>query len=77
MPWFGFWVAVYLTFAAALVVAALLITRSDARRIEIGVLAWIGIFGLGAGAYYTGRSNSEVLIALFSAWGLAVVLLLA
>jgi hypothetical protein len=77
MPWFGFWVAIYLTFCAALTVAALLISRSDARRIEIGTLVWIGIFGLGAGAYYTGRSNSEVLIALFSSWALAVVLLLA
>jgi hypothetical protein len=77
MPWFGVWTAIYLTFSAALVVAALLVTRRDARPIEVGTLAWIGIFGLGAGAYYAGRSNSEVLVAIFSAWALAIVLLLA
>lgn len=76
-PWFGFWVGIYLTFVAALVVAALLITRRSPRRIEVGTLAWIGIFGLGSGAYYAGRSHSEVLIVLFSSWSLAVVLLLA
>ncbi len=77
MPWFGVWVAIYLTFCAALVVAALLMTRRGARRVEIGTLAWVGIFGLGAGSYYAGRSNSEVLIAIFSAWALAIVLLVA
>lgn len=77
MPWFGVWTAIYLTFCAALVVAALGMTRRDARRIEVGALAWIGIFGLGAGAYYAGRSNSEVLVAIFSAWALAIVLLVA
>jgi hypothetical protein len=76
MPWFGVWTAIYLTFCATLAVAALLMTRRDARRIEIGTLAWIGIFGLGIGSYYAGRSNSEVLVAIFSAWALAVVLLL-
>jgi hypothetical protein len=76
MPWFGFWAAIYLTYCAALVVAAILITRRSRRRIEVGTLAWIGIFGLGSGAYYVGRSHSEVLIALFSSWALAVVLLL-
>jgi hypothetical protein len=76
MPWFGVWTAIYLTFCAALTVAALLMTRPNARRIEIGTLAWIGIFGLGIGSYYAGRSNSEVLVAIFSAWALAIVLLL-
>jgi hypothetical protein len=76
LPWFGFWVAVYLTYAAALVVAALLITRGG-PRLEVGLLAWIGIFGFGSGAYYVGRSHSEVLIALFSTWALTVVFLLA
>lgn len=77
MPWFGFWVAIYLTFCATLVVATLLLTRPDHSRLEVGALAWIGIFGLGIGSYYAGRSQSEVLIAMFSAWGLAIVLLLA
>jgi hypothetical protein len=76
MPWFGFWVAIYLTFCAALVVATVQMLRPDHSRLEVGALAWIGIFGLGAGAYYGGRSNYQVLIALFSVWGLAIVLLL-
>jgi hypothetical protein len=77
MPWFGFWVAIYLTFCAVLVVAALMVARRSRRRVEIGALTWVGIFGLGIGAYYVGRSHSEVLIALFSAWALAIVLLVA
>jgi hypothetical protein len=75
-PWFGFWVAIYLTFCAALVVATLLLLRPDRSRLEVGALAWIGIFGLAIGSYYAGRSHWQVLIATFSAWGLAVVLLL-
>lgn len=76
LPWFGTWVVIYLTYCAALVVAAQLIVRRDASRLEIGVLAWIGIFGLGIGSYYAGRSASEVLIAMFPAWSLAIVFLL-
>jgi len=39
-------------------------------------LAWAGVFGLGAGAYFVGRSYSDVLIDMFSAWALALALLL-
>jgi hypothetical protein len=74
-PWFGFWVVIYLTFAAALAVAAIMIVRRSAERTTIGMLAWIGIFGLGIGSYYDGRSHPQVLVAMFSAWSLAVVLL--
>ncbi len=77
MPWFGFWVVIYLTFCSALAGAALMVVRRDVDRTGTGMLAWIGIFGLGIGSYYAGRSHPEVLIALFSAWGLAVVLLVA
>jgi hypothetical protein len=75
-PWFGFWVAIYLTFCAALVVATLLLIRPERNRLEVGALAWIGIFGLAIGSYYAGRSHWQVLIAIFSAWGMAVILLL-
>jgi hypothetical protein len=34
------------------------------------------VFGLGAGGYYAGRSHPEVLIGLFSAWALALALLI-
>jgi hypothetical protein len=77
MPWFGFWVAIYLTFCAALVVATIMALRRVEDRVSIGMLVWIGIFGLGIGSYYAGRSHEEVLIAIFSAWSLAIVLLLA
>ncbi|HWC08787.1 MAG TPA: hypothetical protein VG458_07020, partial [Solirubrobacterales bacterium] len=77
MPWLGFWVVIYLTFCSALAVAALMVVRRDAERTDTGMLAWIGIFGLGIGSYYAGRSHPEVLIAMFSAWGLAIVLLVA
>src|SRR6185503_1466656 len=41
-----------------------------------GALVWSGIFGLGAGAYFVGRSHPQVLVNLFSAWALALSLLL-
>jgi hypothetical protein len=77
MQWFGFWVIIYLTFCSALVVATIMVLRRDSDRTSTGMLAWIGIFGLGIGSYYAGRSHPEVLIAMFSAWSLAVVLLVA
>jgi hypothetical protein len=40
-----------------------------------GMLVWIGVFGLGSAGYYVGRSHPYNLIALFSPWSLAVVLL--
>jgi hypothetical protein len=40
-----------------------------------GLLAYSGVFGLGAGAYYMGRSHPNVQIAIFSAWALSIVLL--
>jgi hypothetical protein len=75
MPWFGFWVVIFLTFCAALTTAAILVVRRSEDRVSAGMLAWIGIFGLGASSYYVGRSHHEVLIALFSAWSLAVGML--
>lgn len=77
MQWFGFWVAIYLTFCSALAVATIMFLRGDGDRTSTGMLAWIGIFGLGIGSYFAGRSHPEVLIAIFSAWSLAVVLLVA
>lgn len=75
MPWFGFWVVIYLTFAAALAVAAAMAVRRSEERTLIGMLAWIGIFGLGIGSYYSGRSHPDVLIAMFSTWSFALALL--
>jgi hypothetical protein len=74
MPSVGFHLVVYVTFAAAIVVAA---ARGLARedRVLSVALGWIGIFGLGVGAYFTGRSHPQVLVDLFSVWSYALVLL--
>jgi hypothetical protein len=66
----------YATFAAAIIVATLRAARNARDRALTGSLAWIGVFGLGAGAYFAGRSHPDTLIALFSPWALALALLL-
>jgi hypothetical protein len=77
MPWFGFWVVIYLTFAATLALSVTMLVRRSGERVDVGMLAWVGIFGLGIGSYYAGRSYAPVLIAMFSAWSLALALLVA
>jgi hypothetical protein len=75
MPTFGFHLVLYATFAAALVVATVRAVAKAEQRTLTAMLAWAGVFGLGAGSYFAGRSHPEVLISLFSAWTLALVLL--
>jgi hypothetical protein len=75
MPALGFHLAVYATFAAAVVVATVRRLRGAPDAVLTGMLAWAGVFGLGAGSYFAGRSHPEVLIDLFSAWALALCLL--
>jgi hypothetical protein len=75
MPRLGLHLVLYVTFVAALAVA---VARAVAREHDApltGALAWAGVFGLGTGAYFAGRSHPHVLIDLFSAWSLAVALL--
>ena len=76
MPTFGFHLAVYVTFAAALILAAVRAVQRERDVPLTGILCWIGVFGLGAGAYYAGRSHPDVLIDLFSPWALALAMLL-
>ncbi|HEX5146967.1 MAG TPA: hypothetical protein VFV85_08090 [Conexibacter sp.] len=76
MPALGFHLAIYLTFAAAIVVATVRALQGAEQRSLTALLAWAGVFGLGAGTYFAGRSHPEVLIGLFSAWALALALLL-
>jgi len=76
MPTLGFHLAIYATFAAALVLATVRALGGAEQRVLTGLLAWSGVFGLGAGSYFAGRSHPEVLISLFSAWALALALLL-
>ncbi len=77
MPSIGFHLVVYVTFVAAIVVAVVrLATAADSGEAPLTTaLAWAGIFGLGAGSYFVGRSHPHVLIDLFSAWALALSLL--
>ena len=75
MPPLGLHLVIYGTFASALVLAAVRVA-SGARDVLTAMLAWTGIFGLGAGSYYAGRSLPEALISIFSPWALALALLL-
>jgi hypothetical protein len=78
MPVLGMHTIVYLTFAAALVVATVraLGGAGDGRERSLtGALAYIAIFGLASGTYYAGRSHPEVLVTSFAAWSFALALL--
>jgi hypothetical protein len=70
----GFHLVLYVTFAAAIVAA---VVRATARREPLltAALAWSGVFGLIAGSYYVGRSDPLNLIAMLSAWSLALTFL--
>jgi hypothetical protein len=73
MPALGLHLVVYVTFSAALVAGIARTGRDDPAL--AAALTWVGAFGLGAGAYFAGRSHPEVLIDMFSIWALALVLL--
>jgi hypothetical protein len=75
LPVLGIHIAIYLTFAAAIVVATVRAVRSAPNVVLTGMLAWSGVFGFGALAYYVGQSYPENLLHVFSAWALAIVLL--
>jgi hypothetical protein len=75
MPRIGVYLAVYVTFAAAIGLAAVRVVRREADTVLTAMLAWSGTFGLLAGAYFAGRSHPHVLIDMFSPWALALALL--
>ena len=75
MPSIGFHLVVYVTFVAAIAVAAVRGVAEDEQRMLSAALAWVGVFGLGVGAYFTGRSHPQVLEDLFSVWSYALALL--
>jgi hypothetical protein len=75
MPVAGLHLALYATFAAALATAAVRLARGARDALLTSMLVWSGVFGLLAGAYYVGRSDTLKLVSLFSAWGLALALL--
>jgi hypothetical protein len=67
--------ALYLTYAGALLVAAVRYARSEPDRTLTGMLAFAGTFGLVTAMYFVGRSSQFQLMLLFPAWGLALALL--
>jgi hypothetical protein len=71
----GFHIVYYVTFVAAIVVAAVRATTGR-ERLLTGMLVWSGVFGLIANSYFVGRSDALNLMALLSTWALPLALLL-
>ncbi len=71
----GLPLVVYLTYAAAIGVATVRAIRGASGRALTGMLAWSGIFGFGAAAYYMNASVPLGIPTLFPAWSLSVALL--
>ncbi len=71
----GLHIVIYLTYVAAIGVATVRSLTHAPNRVLTGMLAWVGIFGLGAGAYWVGRSHPVALKSAFSAWAFALALL--
>ena len=75
MPVLGLHLALYATFAGALIVAAVRARTAEADRGLTALLGFAGAFGLLVLVYYGGRSNAYSMIGVFPAWGLALALL--
>lgn len=74
-PTIGMSTIIFLTYVAAIGVATVRAREGASDRLMTGLLAWSGVFGLGVGSYYVGRSHPEVLTNMLPAWALTVVLL--
>jgi hypothetical protein len=66
--------ALYATYAAAVLIAAVRYVRREPDRVLTGMLAFAGVFGLVTGMYFVGRSLQIQLMLLFPAWGFALAL---
>jgi hypothetical protein len=72
----GWHLVLTVTFVAAVATAAVRVAQDARDRLLTAMLAWAGIFGLGASVYfYAYRSHPDVLLNIFSAWAFALVLL--
>jgi len=78
-PILGLHIVIYLTFVVSLVAGVVDAIRSEdfspRARILRGLLVYSGLFGLGAGAYWVGRSDPVALFGMFPTWGLSVAIL--
>ena len=75
MPTLGLHIAIYLTFVAALLAAAVRYVQGRHDSTLTAMLAYFGVFGLLTSSYFAGRSLPWQLMLLFPGWGLAVALL--
>jgi hypothetical protein len=75
MPPVSLHLAVYATFAAAVLLAAVRLQGAQRGDLLTSMLAWGGVFGLLAGSYYVGNSDEGKLATMYSAWAFALVLL--
>jgi hypothetical protein len=76
LPALGFHLVLTATFVAAVATAAVRTRARDPELALTGMLAWSGVFGLGASIYFYGyRSHVFSVIMLFSAWAFALTLL--
>jgi hypothetical protein len=76
MPELGLHLVVFLTFAAAMVLAAVRVVQGARNRLLTALLAWSGVFGLIASVYYAGRAHPMALFDFFAPWAFTLVLLL-
>ncbi|MDX6607456.1 MAG: hypothetical protein QOD14_1996 [Solirubrobacterales bacterium] len=67
--------ALYATYAAALVVAAVRYVREEPDRTLTAMLGFSGAFGLVTGMYFVGRSVEIQLMILFPVWAFCLALL--
>jgi hypothetical protein len=66
--------ALYATYAAGLLIAAVRYVRNEPDRVLTGMLAFSSVFGLVTGMYFVGRSSQYQLMLLFPAWGFSLAL---
>ncbi len=74
-PTLGLHIVIYLTYVAAIGLATVRAIRGNPGRLLTGLLVWSGVYGLGIGGYYMGRSAPEAVVMMFSAWALTLALL--
>src|SRR3954451_19661113 len=75
MPLWGLHWALYVTYAGALITAAVRWIRFPEERVLTPMLAFLAVFGLATGQYFAGRSEGTQLIVLLPIWGFTIALL--
>lgn len=71
----GLQLVIFATYLAAIGTAVVRAATGAENRVLTGMLAWVGVFGLGAASYYVIRSGPVILPSTFSPWTLALALL--